>query len=256
MPKRSYATYAGRGQYLERPSAKRTKFNRRQTIPRTVLNDMGATGRIPAKKTTLATFRAAPFRNKKMVSFEYTNALTLSGLAASEGVIQVSPNDMFDFDKSGSVVGNKQPLYYDTLLSSSGPYKTFKVISWETTWTIINNATTTPITVWAFPPTLATAEIDSAAEADNFPGMKMLYLTALTGAKNIGTITVKGHVKDAVPSYSNDASLTGAFNGSPGTPIYQGLYIKAADGSTTPSVYVAVRHVAYTELGYIDALVS
>lgn len=239
------------------PPLKRTRrLRKRVYIPRNVVNSSGATGKIPKNMTTLAMQKSTPFHGRKFMTFEYLNALTLSGLAASEGVIQCSPNDMFDFDKSGSVLGNKQPLYYDTFLTSSGPYKTFKVWSWETTYTVINNATTTPITVWAFPPTAATAEIDSAAEADNFPGVQVLYLTALTGSKNTGTITVKGHVADVFPEYDKDASLTGAFNGSPGSPCYQGLYIKAGDGATTPSVYVAVRHLFYAELGTVDALVS
>jgi len=40
--------------------------------------------------------------------------------------VQVKPNDMYDYDNTGEA-GNKQPLYYDALLSASGPikYKTF-----------------------------------------------------------------------------------------------------------------------------------
>jgi len=34
--------------------------------------------------------------------------------------VQVKPNDMYDYDNTGEA-GNKQPLYYDALLSASGP---------------------------------------------------------------------------------------------------------------------------------------
>jgi len=46
--------------------------------------------------------------------------------------VQVKPNDMYDYDNTGEA-GNKQPLYYDALLSASGPYKQYKTISWKTT---------------------------------------------------------------------------------------------------------------------------
>jgi len=42
--------------------------------------------------------------------------------------VQVKPNDMYDYDNTGEA-GNKQPLYYDALLSASGPYKQYKTIS-------------------------------------------------------------------------------------------------------------------------------
>jgi len=51
--------------------------------------------------------------------------------------VQVKPNDMYDYDNTGEA-GNKQPLYYDALLSASGPYKQYKTISWKTTWYFMN----------------------------------------------------------------------------------------------------------------------
>jgi len=44
--------------------------------------------------------------------------------------VQVKPNDMYDYDNTGEA-GNKQPFYYDALLSASGPYKQYKTISWK-----------------------------------------------------------------------------------------------------------------------------
>jgi len=72
---------------------------------------------------------------------------------------------------------------------------TIRLNSWKTTYTIINTGAV-PVTVFAMPPISGTSEIDSVAEADNFPGVKRLYLTAATGSKNMGTITVTGNVAD------------------------------------------------------------
>jgi len=211
-------------------------------------------GYVPASRTTLA--RApGPFKNKKMVTFEYQNELTVMGGATNLTIMSTMPNSLYDYDKHG-IFGNKQPLFYDALLSASGPYKQYKVISWTTTYTILNTSTTVPITCWAIPPVPAQAEIDSAAEADNFPGVERLYLTGGSGSKNMGTLTVSGHIADVYPGYVDDNNIVGNYNSDPSLTIYGGLIVKGADGSTAPSVYVAVKHMTYCELSFVDALVS
>ena len=112
-----------------------------------------------------------PFPRSKLVNLIYENQLTAVTAGGAAFVARsTKPNSAYDFDNNGDF-GNKQPLYYDALLTASGPYKNYKVDSWITTYTIINEADVA-MTVWAIPPVSASAEIDSAAEADNFPGSK------------------------------------------------------------------------------------
>ena len=84
-------------------------------------------GKVAPSQTTLS--RAiGPFAERKMVTFEYKNAATT---VSSANLLQLSVllNSVYDFDKSsGNYFGNKQSLYYDQLLSASGPYKNYKVI--------------------------------------------------------------------------------------------------------------------------------
>lgn len=211
-------------------------------------------GKIAPSTTTLA--RAiGPFSERKYVTFEYKNAATTVG-SSNLLSLPVLLNSCYDFDKTGgNYFGNKQPLYYDQLLSSSGPYKTYKVISWVTTYTIMNTGNI-PLQCYGLPPTSATAEIDSVAEADNFPGVVPLVLTPVSGSKCMGTITIRGHVKDVYPSYSDDSGLTGPFNGDPSSTIYGGLLLYYIDGTTAISANVSVKHEAYTELGLVDSIVS
>lgn len=232
------------------PGGSRT-FKKRKTT-RNIVGNIG--GRVSASATTLARSKG-PFAATKYMTFLYENELTVMGGASVTTPLSVMSNSLFDFDKNG-IFGNKQPLYFDTLLSASGPYKQYRVISWKTTYTIINNSGSTPITVWAIPPVSAAAEIDSAAEADNFPGCKSLYLGNNGSSKNQGTLTVFGHVDDVYPAQKGLDSLAAAYNADPLSPCYQGLIIRASDGVTAPSVYVAVRHEAYTQLGVVDSLVS
>lgn len=142
------------------------------------------------------------------------------------------------------------------MLGAFGPYKAYRVISWKTTYTILNNTATCPVTVWAIPPVAAAAEVDSASEADNMPGVKRVYLTGFSGSKSLGTITVRGHIDDVYPNHPKDSSMCGSFNGDPSLPVYGGLIIHGSDGTTAPNVYVAVKHEAYCELQQVDALAS
>lgn len=245
-----------RSQSSERVGPRGQKLRRSNAmpyIPRSVLNTP-ATGRIPANKTDLA-LQKGPFPPRKFVSLEYLNELTVLGGATNFTAVSVGCNDAYDFDKNG-VFGNKQPLYFDALLSASGPYKNYKVHSWETTYTIVNATTTVPITVWAVPGTITASEIDSAAEADNYPGVKVLYLTGKESSKATGTVTVKGNIKDCWTPGAADLNTWGSYNSSPTCVAFGGLCIKGSDGSTAPSVYIAVRHIMYTELTTIDSLVS
>jgi len=251
--KRTYSTVGGSqstGRVIKR--SRTMPYKRR--IPRGITTLGRIAGKISPSTTTLAR-SIGPFSERKYVTFEYKNAsYPVSGNNLMS--LPVMLNSMYDFDKTGSSwFGNKQPLYYDQLLSGSGPYKTYKVISWVTTYTIMNTGST-PLQVWALPPTSSSSELDTAAEADNFPGVQSMILTPLTGSKCMGTITVRGHVKDVYPSYSDDSGLTGPFNGDPGSPIYGGLLLYYIDGTSTILCNVAVKHEAYTELGLVDSIVS
>lgn len=213
-------------------------------------------GKIPKGSTTLSR-SLGPFSGKKYMTFLYENALTRSAAGVPTTTLNVQYNSLYDFDKTSlATFGNKQPLYYDTILTASGPYKSYQVISWKTKFTIVN-ATAVPITIWLIPPIIATNEIDSVAEADNFPGVKKLYLTAATGSRNVGTLTLTGHQNDLYPVDKLTAnSTTASYAGDPSSPIFGGIIASSADGTTNVDFYVAVCHEAYSELFTVDALVS
>lgn len=209
---------------------------------------------VPPSRTTLANAQG-PFANKKFVTFLYENSSTGYAPGAATGNLSYVCNDMYDFDKSASILGNKQPLYYDSLLSASGPYKAYKVISWKTTFTFTNDAAV-PLNVWVAPALTAAVELDSVVEADNYPGIKKLTLSAKGGSKDQQSITVKGHIDDIFSGFEKDLNMIGAYNGGPGSPIYGSVMVQSADAATAVVVYVRVKHEAYTELLQVDALVS
>lgn len=229
-------------------SAKKQKVQRTQSL------ELGRiTGRVAPSATTLSK-ASGPFAGKKYTTFLYENALQKVSGGTNVVTLQVKPNDMYDYDNTGDA-GNKQPLYYDALLSATGPYKQYKVISWKTTFYFMNQ-TAVPVDIFISPPLNAAGECDTVAEADNFPGVKRLRLTAATGSRNYGQVTTTGHLKDVYPAYEGDAAFTGNYNASPTNPVYQVVVIRGSDGTTAADVYVSVKHEAYTELQLVDAIVS
>lgn len=233
--------------------ARAPKRQKKSTIPRSLGLNTNNTGRVSAGKTDLAKAKG-PFAMRKWVSFEYSNALTAYSPGSAAGTVSVGYNDAYDFDK-GTTLGNKQPLYYDTLLTSTGPYKAFKVDSWEVVFTVVNVGSV-PLNVWCHPGLSQASDFDTVTEADNMPGMKRLYLTGAGGSKSEGTITARGNIKDVWPGYSGDQAMTGSYNGGPSNIAYGGLVIQSADNSTVVTAYVAVKAILRTELYSIDALVS
>lgn len=209
-------------------------------------------GKIMPSRTTLA-LAPGPFAGKKIMTFIYENELTQLSTAAAFTHAQVMSNSLYDFDKNG-VFGNKQPLYFDTLVTAAGPYRQYKVISWKTTYTVYNASVAYPLTAFALPPHADTSDLNSAAEVDNWPGVKRLYLTPANGGQDIGTVTITGHVDDVYPSITNNNGLVGTSSADPGVPIYGGICISAQGG--TPTVYIAIKHEAYCELQLVDAVVS
>lgn len=239
--------------------AKRRKYNAKKRVTFKNRNygnitNKNVTGYVRQVGTDLMLSKV-PFNPVRYHSFVYENELTPLSGATNVLVRPVAFNDLYDFDRDGNF-GNKQPLYFDALLSASGPYRNFKVISWVTTYTIVNATTGVPLTVWAMPPMPLASDIDSVAEADNMPGVKRAFLTGREGGGNKATITTKGHIGDVFPTYMDDASLQGNWQSSPSAICHGALIVKGSDGSTAPSVYVAIKHVAFTMLSGLDALVS
>lgn len=211
-------------------------------------------GKVDPALTTMAKAQG-PFASTKWTTLLYENGLTkMSGISATSNA-DIACNGAWDVDQTlTAIFGNKQPLYFDTLVTVSGPYKNYKVVSWETTYTIINQGAV-PLNVYAKPSFSGTGELDSVAECENMPGVQKRYLTSKDGALNRCVVTVRGHIDDV---YTGDNALaqSGTSSANPGAPIYGGVLVATADGTTAVDAYIAIEHRMYTLLYIVDALVS
>lgn len=216
--------------------------------------NLNVKARLSTKDTNIAK-TTGPFPPRKFYNFEYSNALTQYSPAATTGYVSCKPSDLYDFDNNaGAYFGNKQPLFYDSLLTTTGPYKAYKVHSWVITYTITNQSAG-PVTVFGFPSLATSSEMDIVSEMDNWPGVQRLFLSASGGAKSMGTLTVKGGLGDVYPQDITASSLGGSWNASPTAPIYGGVGFSSGTPDNV-SVSIAVKATLYTELGVMDSTVS
>lgn len=207
------------------------------------------TGRVKANSTTLA-ISPSPFPPSKFVTFDYSNGLGLRIPVSNTDVVSYAPNDMFDFDRTTGFLGNKQPLFFDALLSANGPYRFFKVISWVTEFVIINRGAA-PITLWLTNAQLAN-DIDTVAEVDNLPGVVKKFVD-VTGGMSMVSIKHSGNLKDTASSYIGDISNSGTYSSSPGITVQGSLVLYS---SSALNYEIAVKHRAYTQLLIVDAQAS
>jgi len=184
----------------------------------------------------------------------YENALTpISGAAAFLSK-SVKYNSLYDFDNGTGDLGNKQPLYFDTFLQRLDLISSIRFIA-GSHLDFCKYKCHSPKYL-GHSPIAAAAEIDSAAEADNFPGVKRLYLAPNGGGDSKGTVTVYGSIADVYATFTGDQGFIGGYNSDPTYIVYGGFCIASSDGSTAISGYVAVKVEFLTTCNNIDALVS
>lgn len=229
------------------------KLDEGPELPSGPLEKLGRYNPVHPNQTTLSR-SLGPFTGKKFVELVYWQSPLAQATTAGGSNFVVVSNSAYDFDNSGTL-GNKQPIYYDQLLSSSGPYKSCKVTSWKTTWTFIN-ASTQGVNIWMSPPLGSSTEMDIVAEADDFPGVKKLTLTAEAGSKSMATVTTTGHVRDVFPAEPYSKDFVSAWNASPVNLCVQTIVYQPADGAAVTKLYAGVKHVMYCELGQLDSIVS
>lgn len=204
-------------------------------------------------RDTTLTSAKSPFPIQKTVSFSYTATVNRAPATASD-LLQVCPNDIFDFDYS-NVLANKQPLYYDTFLSTNGPYKAFMVKRWELTYTIVNKSID-GIFVYYLPTTGSVTELDTIAEMYDFPGVKIDVLGANSSGSNKKKFTIKGNLADVFGKHVDESSCTGAFATSPSARLFSGIAIASCNGTTTLDYAVLIEAKMITDLFTVDAVIS
>lgn len=141
-------------------------------------------------------------------------------------------NSLFDYDYSNAL-GNKQPLFYDTLCTATGPYQNYRVNAWSAKITIIN-LSDKPMNVYYDPVSYSIAEADTQTEMQNRRGVIYRMLTAQSNSKPMTTIKSFVRVKDFAPDIvSSSENYSADSSADPSKILYSQLLWGPIDLSTT-----------------------
>jgi len=197
-----------------------------------------------------------PIRMNTALVYKAPSTTITSGGILNYSALTIDLNNMFDFDYN-NVFGNKQPLFYDQLLSVDGPYKNYKVNAWKTTIRFIN-LSDKALYVHYDPCVGSITDSDSPIEIQNRRGVQSFLLTAQNNAKPMCYIkkfqTLRSYFPDSINSSENFSS---AYTTSPSTHAYSNLLWQTVDGSTAAfSVAVQIQHIFYCTLYNQDSVYS
>ena len=198
---------------------------------------------------------AQVFPDVMNTTLRYNSNMVAIDVAASSTYYSFALNGMFDFDVD-NILGNKQPLYMDELLTADGPYRTYKVKSWKTTLHIINDSLDPLLCYWS--QSTAVADSDTLIEVQNRPNVRELILTQRDGDNNSGKITAPGDVKTLVGTVRNPADLSANWNGNPASLQYGTIFFYNPGGlvSTPVNAWLKIVHDFEVEVSSADAIIS
>ena len=202
--------------------------------------------------------RKGPFPIRMNTSLIYKGPSTTitSGGIFNYNACTFKLNDMFDFDYN-NIVGNKQPLFYDQVLSQDGPYKYYKVNAWKTTIRFIN-LSDKAMFVYYDPCTALITESDTPTEIQNRRGVQSFMLTAQGNAKPSCVISKYQSLKSFFPkSVNSSENFAAGYNASPSTFAYSNLLWQTMDGSVTPyTIAFQIQHTFFCTLYNADSIIS
>lgn len=209
-----------------------------------------------------------PFPSKLRTTLTYAPAATYWAPASNSAVAQYALNGIFQPEQSGAVFGTGvQPLYFDQMCTSTGPYKQYKVHGWRGKIKIIN-----PTGQYDDTPSTSTrdcwevifqqgfelaAEGDSNAELQAAPNIQRFLVPSgiVNGSAGEITIHFNGRTRDFMDSTVDDSSLAGAYNGNPSVTVYGNLGVRSLN-SKTITAYVQMTLEYDVEFYGFDSAIS
>jgi len=157
----------------------------------------------------------SPFPSHRVATFKYNEERNLAESAGGGDFQVLDLGSLFDPDYTG--VGH-QPLYFDQLVTSAGPYRRYRVFSGSVHLQFVNQSTTVPATVFAYLAPYVTTP-SSRVQALEKPLVKWKTLMPIGSGNSTATIVMKynsGHVVGVTDSeFMTEDDYAGGYGNSP-----------------------------------------
>lgn len=194
--------------------------------------------------------------NTQLVYKQPSSTITSGGLLNYKAV-RFTANGMYDYDYD-NLLSNKQPLYYDQLLSIDGPYRQYRVNAYKTKIKFINLSDKALNVYWQPASVNNYTDNDTPPEMQNWPGVIHQQLTAQGNSRPQCTFNTYKKINQLVPATgTRTTQWLGGYASNPTIQVAQCLLAETIDGSTTAfSFAVEVEHIFYVQLFDSDAISS
>ena len=162
-------------------------------------------------------------------------------------------NNCNDFDVT-NILGNKQPLYWDTLMTANGPYQQWECKSWRTRVTVINLGAEAVAVYWnGRGSVISSSEDDSLAEVVNRPYTQQKFLAPKGGTGDRCVFFTSGKITD---HFDDDVTLSAAYNASAPQIIYGNVFFNTPTNTTAPNFILQIDHYMDVVCTKIDGTTS
>lgn len=177
-----------------------------------------------------ATIPINPFPPVYRTKVTWAPAATMWTPGSNNAVIQFKLNSVFDCELS-SVFTPQQPLFFDSICTSTGPYKQFKVIGWRGKITMVNmggQSDDTPSTSLRDTYEILyqqgyelSAEGDTNTELQSAPNLQRHLLPGIVnGSASQKSIYFQGKCRDFFATTADDSTLVGNYAADPAIIVY------------------------------------
>lgn len=155
----------------------------------------------------------------------------------NSSVMQFQMTNCYNID-IGAVFPTTQPLFFDQLCSSTGPYKQFKVVGWRGKFNLVNlggiredtpSTGTQDVYEILFQQGYElSAEGDTNAELQAAPNLQRHLLpSTLNGSASHKEIYFQGKTADYFATTVDDSTIVGNYAGSPSIVVYGSLGVRS-----------------------------
>ncbi len=194
----------------------------------------------------------APFPPRMVRSFKYLDSVSQTESGTGGGYVHVwTPSSLFDPNNTGA---GHQPMFYDQLLSSSGPYTRYRGLTTrvKVTFTCLNNS---PCIVGLFASSSLSGPASLVAALER-PWCKWTPLCGNASGKPVATLwfTIPNHVALGITRQHllDDDNYAGYYNSSPGINFSVMTFVYGT-GATVGSVNCTMEMDIQAELFSIAA---
>lgn len=195
-----------------------------------------------------------PFPQKLATTLLYRSAaVSATGGGAGTYAYSCALNNCMDFDVT-NILGNKQPLYFDQLLSSTGPYQQWECKSWRTIVTVINIGAEALSVYWnGRGSAISSSEDDTLTEVTNRPYTQQRFLAPKGGTNDRAVFKTFGKWTDH--STDNLSNAAGYASQAP-VVVYGNLFFQSPSSLTAPTFILQIDHYMDILCDKIDGTTS